>query len=129
MTNRMRLTVSVALFLFLLSGSDVQPQVTSSISGVIQDKDGGVLPGVTVSIGKNCKCRTCSTRCDCCPAAKSIVTDSDGSFRFSGVESGEYSVKAELSGFTAVTADSVRVGAGQSVTVNLTLDHDSITVN
>lgn len=122
MSRLARLTIVTAAAIITIFAFDAGSQATSAISGVIKDKSGYALPGVTVSIGKNCRCSRCQSKCDCCPAARTTVTRDGGSFDFQGIEPGEYSVRAEREGFKPASADSVRAYVGQSATVNLILE-------
>jgi hypothetical protein len=63
----------------------------ASLSGTVVDSTGGVLPGVTVTVVHNASGNTFAA-----------VTDDHGAFRLP-VRIGEYSVSAELQGFTKVT--------------------------
>jgi hypothetical protein len=77
--------------------ASAQPAQTGTISGVIQDATGGVLPGVTVTI-------TSQDR----GFSRSTVTDENGRYVFPAVPVGSYSVAATLQGFeTAQSADNL----------------------
>jgi uncharacterized protein (DUF2141 family) len=117
-----RLAALSAVTLTIIFTRNADSQLTASIRGTVTDRTGATLPGVTVSVAQNCKCRRCSSKCDCCPAARTGVTDSHGFFSFGGLESGEYSVRAELTGFKDVNVDSVRLAGGESAHVDLTLE-------
>jgi iron complex outermembrane receptor protein len=80
----------------------------SSITGIVTDSTGGVLPGVTVNARG--------------PAAvlKSTVTDSTGRYKFESVAPGAYTLSFELAGFATQTA-TVVVAAGQTATVEAKL--------
>jgi len=124
MSRLARFTIVITAAIITIFAFNAGSQATATISGVITDSSGSVLPGVTVSIAKNCRCRSCASRCDCCPAARTIVTGAQGSYTFGGIEPGEYSVRAELAGFRPASADSITIGVGQSKNVNLTLETD-----
>jgi hypothetical protein len=84
-------------------------QTTGRIVGTIEDAQGAVLPGVTVTVTS-----------PQLQGASTTVTDSTGQFRFPALPPGSYHVKAELSGFKAVDND-VRVTLDQTVTLPLKL--------
>ena len=79
-------TLSVA-FAVLLGAGTVYAQ-NAQISGTLKDQSGGVLPGVSVT-AKN----------DATGLTRSTVTEADGQYRVAALPPGEYSLRAELSGF------------------------------
>lgn len=82
--------------------------LTGTVEGVIKDEQGGVLPGVTVTLtGKR--------------GSVTATTGASGDYRFGGVDPGIYSVTAGLSGFRSKRADNIPVMIGKVATVNLTL--------
>ena len=103
-----RLTVFVALLL-LAGGAVANAQsLTGTVAGKVVDEQGGVLPGVTVTLTG----RT---------GAQTTVTDEKGEYRFVGLNPGPYEVKAELSGFSPRTERNLDVGIGRTLTVPFTL--------
>jgi hypothetical protein len=111
--------VLVAL-LAALGPSGVLAQSTASISGVVKDIGGAVLPGVSVSV-KN----------DGSGAAQEVLTDAAGRYQVTALDAGSYTVTAALTGFKTAEARGVRVAPGQPVTIPLTLEIGSLeeTVN
>jgi len=99
--------------LLILSGLPLAAQSTTagSLSGTVTDSTGAALPGVTVELSGVAMQGT-----------RSVVTDSNGAYRFVNVPVGEnYKVVANLSGFQPVTKTIARVYLGQDATVNLQL--------
>ena len=86
-------------------------QSTASISGVVKDIAGSVLPGVTVVI-KN----------DTSGASQEVATDAEGRYQATALGAGSYTVTATLAGFKTATAKSIRVAPGQPVSIPLTLE-------
>jgi Carboxypeptidase regulatory-like domain/TonB-dependent Receptor Plug Domain len=96
----------VCLLLFALVTA-VAPIATAqvqsgTVSGVIQDQQGGVLPGVTVTLTGSDRTLT-------------FVTGEDGRYRFLNVPPGSYRVSAEMSGFSTLVREDVVVVVGSSV--------------
>jgi Cna protein B-type domain. len=79
-------------------------QTTGRIVGTIEDAQGAVLPGVTVTVTS-----------PQLQGASTTVTDANGQFRFPSLPPGAYHVKAELAGFKSMDND-VRVNIDQTVT-------------
>jgi len=99
--------IAAALLLALGGLSDAQT-VTGTVSGVVRDQQGGVLPGVTVSlIGRQ--------------GTRTSVTDASGVYRFAAVDPGTYTISAELSGFQTKRQENLVVTVGTPLTIDLTL--------
>ncbi len=104
----------VALIVALLAVSvplKSYAQSTASISGVVKDSGGSVLPGVTVVI-KN----------DTSGVSQEVTTNAEGAYQASALGAGLYTVTATLTGFKTATAKSIRVAPGQPVSIPLTLE-------
>ena len=76
--------------------------VTATINGTVMDESGAVLPGVTVTLRS--------------PAIQGqalvTVTEADGTFRFSNLFNGVYTVSYTLPGFTSVERRDQQLAAG-----------------
>lgn len=103
-----RIAILLALLLAIgVSGAAAQSQ-TGTIEGRVTDEQGGVLPGVSVTLtGRQ--------------GTQTTVTDDRGEFRFVGLNPGQYDVRAELSGFVPRAAAGLDVGIGRTVNVPLSL--------
>ena len=108
--GRWRIPGILAL-LIVLGPSAALAQSTASISGVVKDTDGAVMPGVSVTV-KN----------DASGAAQDILTDAEGRYQISALPAGTYSVTAALTGFKTAEAKAVRLAIGQPITIPLTLE-------
>ena len=97
-----------ALALALFAPAAAQ-QTESRIVGKITDAQGGVLPGVSVTITS-----------DQTGAARTVVTDTGGRYVATNLSPGKYEVRAELSGF-APNRGEVVVGLGDSKPLDLSM--------
>jgi len=97
--------------LVMLQASAVFAQNAGSLRGSVTDKTGAIVPGATVSLTSE------STR-----FARQAVTDSKGAFFFAAVEPGSYTLKADLSGFKSYEAKNIRVGANDTVGVDIVME-------
>ena len=79
-----------------------------SITGVVRDGSGGVLPGVTVEAASPVLIEKVRT----------VVSDGSGQFRLESLPPGNYSVTYTLPGFSTVKRDAVEVTTGVTVTLN-----------
>jgi len=69
---------------------------SASISGTIADAQGGVLPGVTITV-QNAESGTVRTS----------VTEADGKYRVPGLNPGRYNLTVELPGFQTVAVKDI----------------------
>jgi Carboxypeptidase regulatory-like domain/TonB dependent receptor-like, beta-barrel/TonB-dependent Receptor Plug Domain len=90
---------------------------TGSIAGTVQDPSGAIIPGVTVTlsnpgtIGGN----------------QQTVTSERGTYQFTRLVPGRYSVKAELPGFRPAQLENLVVNADVTVRADLSLQVGEIT--
>jgi hypothetical protein len=107
--NRVAWLALVGLIAFS-SAAVGQVTVGGTIRGTVTDDQGGALPGVTVTA-------TSPT----VPGVRTVVTDSDGSYRLLNLPPAVFSVEAELQGFSKFTQPGVEVRAGLNLTVDVRL--------
>jgi hypothetical protein len=101
----------------LAFGTTVHAQVqTGSIVGSVSDSSGGVLPGVSVTLGGE----------RLIGGPQSVPTDANGAYRFDRLPPGDYIVKFELQGFKTVERAGIRVNAAFTATVNAKLEVGSL---
>ena len=95
----------LALILITVSPSVVDAQTTSAaVSGVVQDSQGGVLPGVTVTMTSRTQGNTLTT-----------VSDAGGRFVFPIVRPDTYTLRATLEGFKTSERTNVVVNANDKL--------------
>ena len=107
----MRRQIVWALLLIVASFglASAQETTSGSITGTVIDAQGAPVPGATITITSP-------------QGPKTLVTDSAGHFFAPYLTPGSYSVKAELSGFSAVEQKNIDVHLGQRLELgNLTL--------
>ena len=92
-----------ACVLVIWAGPALAQSVSSAtLQGTIKDESGGVLPGVTATLsGPSLQVGSLTQ-----------VTDTNGNYRFSDIPNGTYSLKFELSGFTTLIRDDLRLTVG-----------------
>lgn len=103
--------------LFSLSiGNAAAQEITGSISGVVSDSSGALIPGVKVTVtntGTN--------------VSKSVVTGASGAYRVPFLFFGTYQVKAEHDGFKTSQMDNVTLSTSEDVRADLTLTVGEVT--
>jgi hypothetical protein len=90
---------------------------TGTITGRVTDESGASIPGVTVTVSSPALQR----------GTASEVTSVDGSYRFVDLSIGVYSVKYELSGFQSIVREDVRLTAGFTARLDITLKVGALT--
>ncbi len=98
----------IAACTLLLLPASTAAQVASSITGVVRDVSGGVLPGVTVEASSPALIE----------GARSVVSDSQGVYRIVDLRPGTYRVAFTLPGFKAYVRDGITLTSAFTATVN-----------
>jgi hypothetical protein len=106
---QLKLALSVLLTVLAASAAFAQSS-GGTISGVVKDGTGAVLPGATVIV----------TNTDT-SIARTLVTDDGGRYTAPDLSPGPYSVKASLDGFTTVNRSGISLTVGQQAVVNVEL--------
>src|SRR6266852_8733346 len=94
----------------LLSVLPAVAQTQASISGVIHDPSGAVIPGVSVTVTN--------------PATnfvRSAISNEAGVYNFPVLQPGVYNIKVELPGFRTITQNDVELQVQQSARIDFTL--------
>ena len=111
----------VVLLLALLCAIPAAAQTGGVISGTVRDAQGGVLPGVTLSL------RNVETG-----VTRTVVSEADGTYRLAGVQPGRYDMTAELAGFANAEVRDMTINIGlalqRDVTMSLQTLQESVTV-
>jgi len=105
----MRIARIVIAALLILAPAAVFAQ--SSITGVVRDTSGGVLPGVTVDASSPALIE----------GSKSAVTDANGIYRVVDLRPGPYVVTFSLQGFNTLKREGIQLPAEFTATVNAEL--------
>ncbi|PYR01039.1 MAG: hypothetical protein DMF96_01410 [Acidobacteria bacterium] len=112
-------TLAVALVLAVFAPSRAIAQaVYGSVSGIITDTTGAVVPGVTVTI-TSAERKTVDT----------IVTNESGLYVKERLLPGTYEVKAELTGFRTPVFPDIKVNVDTQTKLNIRLDLGSVSEN
>ena len=102
--------LSLVVVLFGATNVFSQGAATSSISGVVTDTDGGVIPGATVVVTSTAT----GTKYE-------VITNGSGAYSVPAISAGTYSVSVSLAGFKTALVTDVRVQIGIPSTVNTKL--------
>lgn len=86
-------------------------QQTGTLSGVVRDAQGAVLPGVTVT----------ATSPALIGGARTVVTGETGTYQMTALPSGTYVVTYELAGFTTLKREDIVVRVAQTTRLDVEL--------
>ncbi|HEX6162625.1 MAG TPA: TonB-dependent receptor [Vicinamibacterales bacterium] len=100
----------------MLGAPIAQAQTTGSITGVVTDASGAVMPGATITLSGERLIGGPQTQ----------VSDASGAYRFDRLVPGSYNVKFELQGFRTVERPDVRISAAFVATINAKLEVGSL---
>ncbi len=106
------------VILCLLAASALTAQVarqTGVVRGVVTDKGGEPVPGVTVTAAGPSMIGTVSD-----------VTGTTGTYRLANLPAGTYTITAEIQGFKSLKQEGIIVQVGQIVTINLQTEPSSL---
>ena len=92
------------------SSAYAQGGATSSITGVVKDEGGGILPGASVVVTSNAT----GTKSE-------AITNSTGTYSVPSLSAGVYTVTVSLTGFKTSAIRDVRVQPGVPTTINASL--------
>jgi len=109
---RNRLSLSLAVVLFVLSANLNAQSVGGSFSGVVMDQQQAVMPGVAVTV------REISTNI----VARKIATDEQGNYEIPGLKQGTYQLTAISTGFKGFTANEIILASNQIRRIDIRLE-------
>ena len=108
--------VTLAIVACFASIAFAQGSTKTTLSGVVVDASGGVIPGATVEVKNN---RTGVTT--------TALTNSTGAFDVPALDPGSYGVSVTLSGFKTVVLKDVELLSGTPRAVKVTLEVGALT--
>jgi hypothetical protein len=106
----MRNLMLLAALLAIVSLSAFSQTSRGTVSGIVNDPSGAVVPGATITLTN-----------EQTGVARSTTSNNEGAYRFDAVDLGSYAVKIEATGFGALTKTNVQVLANQTAQVDAQL--------
>ncbi|MBI1872270.1 MAG: TonB-dependent receptor [Acidobacteria bacterium] len=103
-----RISLALIVSLSLANAAWAQSSSEGTIRGTVKDEQGGVLPGVTVSASSPTVAGTITA-----------VSGTDGSYRLLNLRPGEYTIVAELVGFSKYARSGIVVRSGLNLVVDI----------
>ena len=111
---------ATALYTVLFSAAIHAQTVTATLSGTVEDTQGAVIAGVSVTVMNQAT-----------GAVRKMITDSGGRYEANAVQPGPYLVSVEMAGFTSktITGITLNVGDVKDLPVNLEIGSVNDTVS
>jgi hypothetical protein len=107
----LRLAPLLSIAVILWTSSLASAQVGGTLSGVVKDPSGGVMPGVTVTATNTVL-----------GATFTAVTDTQGLYSFPKLAVGRYDVTLQIEGFKPQKRAGIQIDADAAVQINATLE-------
>ncbi|HYP02322.1 MAG TPA: TonB-dependent receptor [Pyrinomonadaceae bacterium] len=128
MKNKLIAIASVVIVLLSLSVSAFGQETTGSIEVTIKDPQGGVVPGVSVTVQSQSRVDAANPTATGAGAFnREVTTDENGFARILQVPPGFYTVSTTAAaGFAPTSTTNVEVVLGRTVPVNVTLQAGSV---
>jgi carboxypeptidase family protein len=115
--NRWSIFLISGLSLLISFGSTLRAQLpTATVSGVVRDSSGAVIPNATVT----------ASNLDT-GLSRGTKSSNDGSYRLPALPVGSYEVRAEQSGFQTQVQSGLTITVGQEAVTNFTLTVGAVT--
>lgn len=111
MRRWMRAILSVILTIGGSAGTTLAQGSAATISGMIRDQSGAVLPGAAIQVANQQTGRV-----------RNVVTDTEGRYRVPALEVGTYDVQASLAGFKTALQKGVVLTVASEAVVDLALE-------
>jgi Carboxypeptidase regulatory-like domain len=109
-----RILVTAGLLCFFLAGANAFAQ-SSRISGIVNDAQGALIPGVSVTATNTATGVTTT-----------VVSNETGAYAFASLPAGTYKLNAELPGFQGQAYDNVTLGQADQLRFNFRLTVASV---
>src|SRR4051795_6925303 len=114
--SRVARLIGVLTLAICLPASARAQGVSASITGVVKDTSGAVLPGVTVEVASPVLIEK----------TRSVITDASGGYRLVDLRAGTYSISFALEGFSSQKREGVELPSNFVMTVNSELKVGSL---
>jgi Carboxypeptidase regulatory-like domain/TonB dependent receptor-like, beta-barrel len=109
------LVFTIAILIAIAASAWAQVTAEGTIRGTIKDEQGAILPGVMVTATS-----------PAAPRPITATTDGEGNYRLQNLVPGEYTIAAELSGFSRVSRAGLVIAAGLNIVVDLSMKVGSV---
>ena len=111
-----RVASVLCVCLLIAHSLGAQTTASGSLRGTATDPQGAVLPGVSIAVSSATV-----------PGVRTSTTDQRGEFRVPDLPPGEYTLTAELDGFSRFVRTPIAISAGLNVTLDIAMSVGAIT--
>src|SRR5262245_13008035 len=105
-----RLCIAALLLGVVLNASGFSQSSNGTVSGIVQDPSGALIPGVTITLKNNGT-----------GVVNTTISNESGAYSFPSVAPGTYAVSASLPGFRTTTFSDVGVGNSAQVRLDFNM--------
>ena len=98
------------LSILLVSTHTFAQTSNATLGGTVSDATGALIPGVTITATNTAT-----------GIVTTVISNEAGAYQFASLQTGTYTVTAELPGFQTQTYNNVALGVSQQVRLNFTL--------
>src|SRR5262245_58662972 len=105
-----RLFGTVVLLCVFISTPTFAQTSNATVGGTVSDSTGALIPGVTIT-ASNVATGIVTT----------VITNEAGAYQFASLQTGTYTISAELAGFQTEAFNNVTLGISQQVRLNFAL--------
>src|SRR5262245_50335243 len=104
---RKSLVTAIGLPCLVLAAHSFAQTSNATLGGTVSDATGALIPGVSITTTNNGT-----------GIVNTVVTNEAGAYQFASLQTGTYTVTAELPGFQTQTRNGVALGVSQQVRLN-----------
>ncbi len=105
-----------SLMILLASGVLYAQTPTATLSGVVRDEQGALVPGVTITVKNTATGKV-----------RGIATDDEGRYGFVNMEPGTYDLRFEARGYKTAIRSGLVLSVGGVVTIDVTMNIGQVT--
>jgi Carboxypeptidase regulatory-like domain/TonB-dependent Receptor Plug Domain len=115
---RLRTTAVLCAVILITAITSYAQGPNATISGVVHDQTGAVLPGVSIQVINR------ETG-----VVRNVISDDEGRYRVPALEAGTYAIEGSLTGFRTVVREGVVLTVGSQAVVDLTTEVGQLSEN
>src|SRR5436190_24389205 len=108
---RLRTIVVLCTVILITAITSYAQGPNATISGVVHDQTGAVLPGVSIQVINR---ETGS--------ARMVISDDEGRYRVPALDAGTYAVEGSLTGYRTAVREGIALTVGSQAVVDLTTE-------
>src|SRR5262249_55120333 len=104
----MRIRLTIGLFVICLTVLTSEALAQSTLTGVVKDETGAVLPGVSIEASSPALIER----------ARAVITDESGTYKIIDLRPGTYTLTFSLPGFKTFKREEIELASNFTATIN-----------